>query len=151
MKHLFALTTLAVLGVGLLLVPARGGDKGLDNPYFPLKKGTTWEYVADGKKITTVVTDHEKVGDLMCAKIETDLGGGQKIIEHVAVKDDGIYRVKANNEEVKPPFLILKLPPKRTVTEPTAASSRHRRAGPRPPPRHPAHRRSGTGCPPSAT
>ena len=113
MKHLFALTTLAVVGLGLLFVPARGGDKGLDSPYFPLKKGTTWEYVADGKKITTVVTDHEKVGDLLCAKIETDLGGGQKIVEHIAVKDDGIYRVRANNEDVKPPFLMLKLPPKK--------------------------------------
>jgi len=113
MKHLLALTTLAALGVGLLFVPARGGDKGLDSPYYPLKKGTTWEYVADGKKITTTVTDHEKVGDLLCAKIETDLGGGAKMIEHVAVKDDGIYRVRANNEDIKPPFLILKLPPKK--------------------------------------
>jgi len=113
MKHMLAWTFLTALGVGLLLVPARGGDKGLDSPYYPLKKGTAWEYVADGKKITVTVTDHEKVGDLMCAKVETDLGGGNKMIEHLTVKDDGIYRVRANNEDIKPPLLVLKLPPKK--------------------------------------
>ena len=113
MKRLLASTVLTVLAAGLLLAPAKGGDKGLDSPYFPLKKGSSWEYLADGKKITVTVTDHEKVGDLMCAKVETDLGGGNKMLEHLAVKEDGVYRVRANNEDIKPPVLILKLPPKK--------------------------------------
>src|SRR5439155_2911588 len=31
----------------------------------------------------------------------------------LAVKEDGVYRVRANGEDIKPPFLVLKLPPKK--------------------------------------
>ena len=46
---------------------------------------------------------------MTCARLETEVGGG-KITEHITVKPDGIYRVRANNESIEPPLLLLKLP-----------------------------------------
>jgi hypothetical protein len=109
-----------LVGVALLLASAdlasvafAGGDKDkLDKTeYFPLKIGTKWEYQSAGKKIVIEVKAHEMVGSMWCARLETD-SGGSPLTEHLTVKDGGVYRVKANNQMVEPPFLIVKLPPK---------------------------------------
>src|SRR5438034_10502018 len=105
MKRLAPLTVLALFSLCALFGSASGGDKGdkggkaeqdlLENPYYPLKVGTTWEYIANSKKVTVKVTQHEKVGDVLCAKLETDSGSGAVITEHLTVTNGGVYRVRA--------------------------------------------------------
>jgi hypothetical protein len=118
MKRLAPLALITVIALGAGFDPAQGGDKGdkgenLDNPYFPLKVGTTWEYAAVGKKVTVTVKSHEDVpGSGKCAVLETDAAGG-KLTEHLSVKNDGIYRVRANGKDITPPYLVLRFPPKK--------------------------------------
>jgi hypothetical protein len=122
MKRLAPLTLVTLLGLGVLFGSAQGGDKGdkgdkgqtsLDNPYYPLKVGTTWEYAAGGKKITVTVKSHEDIaGTGKCAVLETETGGG-KLTEHLSVRSDGIYRVRANGKDITPPYLVLRFPPKK--------------------------------------
>jgi hypothetical protein len=114
MKRLAFLAPLTMI-ICAVLGSARAGDKGdsLDNPYFPLKVGTTWEYAAGGKKVSVTVKTHEDVpGSGKCAVLETDAAGG-KLTEHLAVKADGIYRVRANGKDITPPYLVLRFPPKK--------------------------------------
>ena len=120
MKRLAALALVTLFNVGAVLGPASGGDKGdknetgtLDSPYYPLKIGTTWDYVANSKKVTVKVTKHEDINGVKCARLETDTGGGAVMSEDLTVKEDGVYRVRAQGKDVKPPFLMLKLPPKK--------------------------------------
>jgi hypothetical protein len=116
MKSLLSLALATVIAVGAAqLGSTQAGDKGdnLDNPYIPLKVGTTWEYAAVGKKVTVTVKAHEDVaGSGKCAVLETDAAGG-KLTEHLAVKSDGIYRVRANGKDITPPFLVLRFPTKK--------------------------------------
>jgi len=115
MKRLIPLAagTLLLL-LGALLAPATGNDNKLADdtlvsPYFPLKVGTTWEYLSGGKTIVLKVAAHEQIDGQTCARLETDSGG--RVTEHLTVKEDGIYRVRANGQDLKPPVLVLKLPP----------------------------------------
>jgi hypothetical protein len=114
---------LAPLGVGILLslllgvllTPVTATDtRPLDDirvsPYFPMKPGTIWEYSHAGKKIVVKVAAHDDIDGQTCARLETD-SGGRPLVEHVTVKEDGIYRVRANGVDIKPPLLLLKLPP----------------------------------------
>jgi hypothetical protein len=68
-----------------------------EDKYYPLKKGSTWEYVTAGKSFRIELVDFEMVGDTVAS-------------EHVAVKDDGVYRYKYNNIEISPPLKFLALP-----------------------------------------
>jgi hypothetical protein len=117
MKRLAPLALVTLFGIAILGA-AQGIDKGdkgddFDNPYYPLKVGTTWEYAGGGKKVIITVKTHEDVpGSGKCAVLETDSGGG-KLTEHLAVKGDGIYRVRANGKDVTPPVLVLRLPLKK--------------------------------------
>ncbi len=81
-----------------------------DDRYYPLKKGSVWEYATAGKTFQIKLADFEMVGDTLCAKLESILNGNQVASEHVAVKDDGVYRYKYNNIEIKPPLKFLQLP-----------------------------------------
>lgn len=113
MKRLSVLVGVILLLFSINLATAAvPGDQGaLDkSEFFPLKVGTTWEYLAAGKKILVKVAAHEKVQDMLCAKLETD-AGGVAITEHVTVKDGFVLRVQANGQKIEPPFKILKLPP----------------------------------------
>ena len=93
-------------------------EKLKETPYFPVQVGTTWHYRAGDSKFTIRVERHEKVGDILCALLETKRGGKVVGSEHVAVTDEGVYRhdLMATGEKrvaqmLKPPMLILKLPP----------------------------------------
>lgn len=81
-----------------------------EDRYYPLKKGSTWEYVTAGKSFRIELVDFEMVGDTLCAKLESILNGNTVASEHVAVKDDGVYRYKYNNIEINPPLKFLALP-----------------------------------------
>ncbi len=109
-----------------------GEEKVKETSFYPLQVGTTWHYRRGESKFTVRVVKHEKVGDVPCALLESKCDGKVGGREHLAVKDNGIYRydvsslfksdkprLKTKEGEVfhtqtlKPPMLVLKLPPKK--------------------------------------
>ncbi len=88
-------------------------EKVRDSPYYPLAIGTTWTYLAGGKEVVIRVTAHEKVGDTLCALIESSRGGKVQAQEHIAAKEDGVYRYAIQGLFISPPLHILKLPPRK--------------------------------------
>jgi hypothetical protein len=97
-------------------------DKVGTSTYFPLEVGTTWTYRVGEARFKVKVTKHEKIGDVMAAKLET-YGDKDKLIsnEHVAVVEDKkssvapyqVVRVATNGERLTPPVPFLRLPPKK--------------------------------------
>jgi hypothetical protein len=62
----------------------------------------------------------QKVGNTLCAFLETERDGKVVGSEHVAVGDDGVYRhdltvtaEKTAAQKLNPPILVFKLPPKK--------------------------------------
>lgn len=127
MRSLLACLLLAVVAIELT-----AQDKLKETTYYPLKVGTTWHYRSSESKFTIRVARHEKVGDVLCALLETIRDGKVVGSEHLAVTGDGVYRhdltypqlqsdPKDKNKTVKvsikqtpkPPILILKLPPRK--------------------------------------
>lgn len=100
--------------IGLIVafgqLPAQ--DKVDESPYLPTKIGTTWHYRVGAEKMVVKVTKHEKLGKIMCARLETTVNGEVKAYEHLAVTKDGLVRVAYNGELASVPLLFLKLPPK---------------------------------------
>ncbi len=100
-------------------------DKLKETPYFPLQVGTVWHYRCGETKFTVRVAKHEKIGDTLCALLETSRDGKVVGSEHLAVTADGVYRQdvtapgsdkaagKMVTQTFKPPILVLKLPPKK--------------------------------------
>lgn len=107
-------------------------DRLQETPFYPLQVGTTWHYRAGDGKFTIRVAKHEKVGDTLCALLETRRDGKVVGSEHLAVAAGGVYRLDLtaivrkpdpNNkaktidaprtQTLKPPILVLKLPPKK--------------------------------------
>lgn len=88
-----------------------------DSEYYPLKVGSKWTYVAGGeKKITVTVAKHEKLGEVMCARLETAVDGKVVGAEHIALGKDGLFRHSVFGLTADPPVLFLKLPPKKGET-----------------------------------
>lgn len=115
------------LGLFLLLLAAdvRAQDKLAETYYYPLRVGTAWHYKAGEVKITVRVAKHEKVGDVLCARLETTRDGKVVGSEHLSVTSDGVYRhdltqTDASGKSVthtpKPPIRVLQLPPKKGDT-----------------------------------
>jgi hypothetical protein len=122
---------LACLPLFLAAAELTAQEKLKQTPYYPLQVGTTWHYRAGESKFTIRVARHEKVGETLCALLDTTRDGKVVGSEHLAVSSDGIYRhdltspqlQSAPNDKtkkvktlvkqtLKPPILILKLPPK---------------------------------------
>jgi hypothetical protein len=114
-KPLITVFTLALLLAMMTRLHAQ--DKVAESPYYPLQVGNTWSYKIKGlnQTVTTKVTKHEKVGDVMCAVVESSADGKSQI-EYVAVKDDGVYRYKGMGQTIDPPIRFLKLPAKKGDT-----------------------------------
>jgi hypothetical protein len=115
MKRLVTLAAAIVLAASFPSARADDNDKVGESPYYPLKVGNTWTY--NGPKNATIVNKvvaHEKIGGVMCAKIETYVNGAANAFasEHISVTKDGIYRNTLNGKEADKPILILKLPAK---------------------------------------
>src|SRR5579872_5156072 len=95
-----------LLTAGVLFIMSCSSGSYVDDmeetPYYPLLVGNTWTYTGgqDKDKVTIVnrVAAHERVGGVMCAKIESAQGS---VIgtEYISVTKDGIYRVKLNDYE----------------------------------------------------
>jgi hypothetical protein len=105
---------LSVVPIALLALFARpisAQDTVKDHPYFPLKPGWQWTYRASGdQRVVLRMAGLEKVGDTLCAVLETKRPDGLPITEHVAVKTDGVYRYKAMRLALDPALCILKFP-----------------------------------------
>jgi hypothetical protein len=111
----------AVLALPLVLAlgtAARAADEPQSSPYpyYPLKVGNTWYYKIGETKFEMKVTKFEKVDDQNCARIEMSVSGKVQAVEHVAVKDDGVYRYKFEDKKAEPPVCFLKLPLKKDET-----------------------------------
>jgi hypothetical protein len=109
MKRRFLLLSAAVILVGLV-APLPAQDKVKEFEYYPLKVGTTWEYLANGQRITLRVTKIEKYDDVPCALVETSAKGMVLGTEHISVGKDGVYRHTMNGQKVEPAVRFLKLP-----------------------------------------
>jgi hypothetical protein len=122
MKRL-ALASL-VLPLCLAVTAGRAEDKVPETPWYPLGKGTTWSYRAGDGKFQMRVAGHEKVGDVLCARVEMSKDGKVSAVEHIGVTADGVYRYQLEAtrgdqklvETPKPPVLLLRLPPKKGDT-----------------------------------
>jgi hypothetical protein len=115
MKYL----SFALLAVPLALVvgPARAADEKLaESPYYPLKVGNAWTYKIGDTKFVLKVAKFEEKNKQLCARIEMSVNDKVQAVEHVAVKDDGVYRYAFENKEADPPVKFLKLPPKKDET-----------------------------------
>jgi hypothetical protein len=117
-------TTLALVSLAALAAAARADDGPDETPYYPLKVGTTWTYrdadAPGAAKVVVKVVKHEKVGDVLCARVETHSGGKASGFEHVAVTKDGVYRHSINGLRPDKPLLLLKLPPQKGDEWPVA-------------------------------
>src|SRR6185312_16122495 len=87
-------------------------EKMLSSAYFPMEVGTTWSYRVGESRFKVKVTKHEKIGDVMAAKLET-FGDKDKLIssEHVAVTSDvdgqKVVRVAEQGKVLTPPVAFL--------------------------------------------
>lgn len=109
--RLFVLWLLCLPALTLATESGRAQEKWKDTPYYPLKVGTRWVYRAGARTVVARVTKHEEVGGVPCACIEAG-EGDESQVEYLAVREDGVYRYKVNGQELQPPLLVLKLPPK---------------------------------------
>jgi hypothetical protein len=91
----------------------RSGEQVKDSPYAPLKVGTKWVYRFGEEKITVAVVKHEKIGNVLCALLESTSDGKVVLREHVAVAADGVYSHALNGTKTEPPLLVLSLPSKK--------------------------------------
>jgi hypothetical protein len=111
----------AVAVMLLTTAMGRAQEKMAETPYFPLRVGTTWHYKGGDSKFQIRVAAHEKVGDVMAAKLETVKDGKVIAIEHIRVTNDALVRLdvayfdgdKKVQETAQPPIQLLRLPPKK--------------------------------------
>jgi hypothetical protein len=109
----------SLLLLAAVAVSAEG--KLTQTPYYPLQVGTTWHYKSGDATFTIRVTRHEKVGEVLCARLEVNREGKVVAWQHLAVTAEGVYSHdlteqragKAIVQTPKPPMLVLKLPPKK--------------------------------------
>jgi hypothetical protein len=106
---------MTVLALLIVLAGAAGAgapDTVPATPYFPLQVGNVWHYRAGENQFTLRVTRHEKIGGVMCARVEMVMNKKKVADEHLGVGADGLARYAVAGKEVKPPILLLKLPVK---------------------------------------
>ena len=100
----------------LLLLAARPGrsadDKMPTSSYFPTDVGTTWQYRVGENHYTVKVTAHEKIGALMCAKLQMIVNKKPVTSEHIAVTKAALVRAAFDGKAITPPIPFLALPPK---------------------------------------
>jgi hypothetical protein len=114
------LASTALLTLALFLTAVRLGqaqdELKTKSEYYPLEVGNTWHYKLDTTKFSLKVVKHEKVGDVVTARIEMSMDGKVMATEHVFVKDDGIYRYDFEGKKAEPPVKFFALPPKADAT-----------------------------------
>jgi hypothetical protein len=81
--------------------------------YYPLRVGNVWKYKLGDSHFDMKVDRYEKVGEVLCARVNTLVDGRVIEFEHLAVTPDGIYRHSIGGKRPDKPVCILKLPPKK--------------------------------------
>lgn len=79
-------------------------------PYYPTKIGSTWKYRFARGVLTNKITRHEKVGDVLCARLDTLSGDKVVSNEHVTITKNGVERHATLGFRPEPPVLLLKFP-----------------------------------------
>ncbi len=84
------------------------------NEIYPLAVGHKWTYKISGQEDRFVVTvkGKEKIGNQMCFRIEASIKEKVIAVEHVAIKGNGVFRYKIDEDELTPPVLLIKNPSK---------------------------------------
>jgi hypothetical protein len=93
--------------------PGAGGQPGQPGPGGPGAPGGGaggTPAAPSGPKLVHRVTKHEKIGGVLCARIETQVEGKVTHTEHIGVTKDGIYRYAYDDSKLDKPILLLKLP-----------------------------------------
>ncbi|MCI0700170.1 MAG: hypothetical protein L0241_03685 [Planctomycetia bacterium] len=75
--------------------------------YYPLTKGTKWVYKVGEVEVTQTVVGTERFNNEDCIKLEMRAGDEIKSTELLAVRSDGIFRVKTKDDVIKPPVKVL--------------------------------------------
>jgi hypothetical protein len=109
MRYWSSASLVLVLAIG---TTASADDKPLLSPYYPLAVGNTWNYKVGEVKFTMKVAKYEEINKQLCARVEMSVNDKVQAVEHVFVKDDGVYRAAFENKQADPPVKFLKLPPK---------------------------------------
>ncbi len=113
----------AVLMAGIVLpllllaaapLPGQGNKNKKDKPkpppdYYPLKVGNAWQYRVGKDQVTVRVAKEEQAEKETVAVLETS-GGGKALTERVSAQKDGLYRLTAEDMEIRPALCFLKLP-----------------------------------------
>lgn len=97
--------TLLFSAVALFTVTAAPGGS-----IYPVQIGTKWVFQAGGIELVEQVAGYDMIGQERCVRIETMLNGKVVAHEHLALRQDGVYRVAIAGEPVSPPLCFLKHP-----------------------------------------
>ncbi|MBX3444145.1 MAG: hypothetical protein KF774_17210 [Planctomyces sp.] len=77
---------------------------------YPLGVGREWTFQSGPAELHERVTKHELIGEELCARVETTLNNRIVSYEHIAVRDDGVYRVAIAGKPIEPPLRFIMLP-----------------------------------------
>jgi hypothetical protein len=84
--------------------------------YYPLQVGNQWSYkvkvVGIDTTMVTRIAKIETIKDQPYARLEAELNGKVVATENLRKTKKGIIRLRTNDIEAEPPFLLLKLPAK---------------------------------------
>jgi len=101
---------LSLFCLSVLLGSVSAQDQAL--PLYPLKKGAKWTYKSNKGNVEVTVTGTEQVDKEDTFKLETRFDG-MVATENIAVRKDGLYRVKVGADLAKPALMLLKTPAKK--------------------------------------
>ncbi len=111
LKARFSTTSMLVAALMVAAATAVTADDTLrECSVYPLAVGTEWVYAMGPVEMQERITAHEMVGEELCAKLETVYNGEVVAFEHLAVREDGVYRVSVAGQAVEPAFCLLKWP-----------------------------------------
>jgi len=79
---------------------------------YPLAVGTQWTFQSGPLIVRERVVQHEDFQGERCARIDTIFDDQLVAYEHIAVRDDGVYRVAVSGKPIQPPLKMISLPAK---------------------------------------
>ncbi len=106
------LLALPVVLICLAATPAE--EPASSDEIMPLKVGNRWTYRVNGKdKFVVMAVRNEKVGNVLCTRLEVRGKGEGFSAEHVALRSDGLFRYRDDGFDLEPPLNFCKLPLKK--------------------------------------